>query len=93
MIIILIWIYFGTYSELKETYLMCRFGPFFSRISYDSIKSIKKVDGMLSSMASSTKQLEIKEYGKKDIFGTTYISPENREEFINELKKRCSKLN
>lgn len=89
MICLLIWIYFGTYFEFRETYLLCRSGPFFERIAYEKIKSIKKSKNILSSMALSKERIEIKQHGKGYILGTTYISPVNREEFIIELEKRC----
>ncbi len=89
MIVLLLWIYFGSYFEFKETYLLCRMGPFFEKIEYEKIKSIKLSENMLSSMALSRERIEIKQHGKGFVLGTTYISPENREEFYNELKKEA----
>jgi hypothetical protein len=40
-------------------------------------------------MALSKNRIEIKQIGKGFILGTTYISPENRDEFLAELKSRC----
>lgn len=88
----LFWIYFGTYYEMREEYLYCRSGPFFEKIPYDRIKSVKLSQNMLSSMALSIKRIEIRQHGKGYITGTTYISPVNREKFLDELKSRCKNL-
>ena len=88
----LAWIYWGTYYELKEDYLYCASGPFFERIPYDRIKSIRLTENLFSSFALSTKRLEIRQHGKGFITGTTYISPINRQEFYQELIKRCKNL-
>lgn len=87
---ILLWIYFGTYYEFKETYLLCKSGPFVERIDYEKIKSIKPCRNLFSSMALSRERIEIRQHGKGFVTGTTYISPENRDDFIKELRKRCS---
>lgn len=92
VIAFLIWLYFGTYYELREDYLYCKSGPINEKIPYDSIKSIKLSENMLSSMALSRKRIEIRQHGKGYITGTTLISPKNREEFLEELKKRCRDL-
>lgn len=89
---VLIRIYFGSYYEFKENYLLCRIGPFFEKIKYKKIKSIKLSQSFASSMALSAKQIEICQHGKGYILGTTFISPVNREEFISELNKRCNHI-
>ena len=88
----LLWIYLGTYYVLKEDYLLCKSGPFVEKIHYDKIKSLRLCNNMLSSMALSRDRIEIKQHGKGYISGTTYISPINRTEFIQELMKRCKNL-
>jgi hypothetical protein len=47
---------------------------------------------MLSSMALSLDRNEIKQHGKGFVIGTTYISPESREQFMSELISRCKNL-
>jgi hypothetical protein len=91
-IIFLLWIYFGTYYEFKKDYLYCKSGPFFERIYYNKIKSIKLSNNMLASMALSAKRIEIKQHSKNYFTGTTLISPKNREIFMNELISRCKFL-
>jgi len=43
-------------------------------------------------MALSRNRIEIKQIGKGFILETTYISPENREEFLAELKSLCKHI-
>ena len=88
----ILWIYFGTYYELREDYLYCRSGPFFEKIPYDKIKSVKLSNNLLSSMALSSKRIEIRQHGKGYFTGTTYISPISREEFMAELMRRCKNI-
>lgn len=89
---LLLWIYYGTYYEFRDDYLYCRCGPFSEKIAYDKIKSVKLSRNMLSSMALSLDRIEIKQHGKGFLLGTTYISPENREEFMRDLVSRCNNL-
>jgi len=93
VIALLLWIYFGTYYELRDDYLFCRCGPFTEKIAYPKIKSVKLSQNMLSSMALSGDRIEIKQHGKGYLLGTTFISPENREQFLSELISRCNNLN
>jgi len=93
VIALLLWIYYGTYYELRDEYLYCRSGPFTERIAYSKIKSLKLSRNMLSSMALSGDRIEIRQHGKGYLLGTTFISPENREQFMSELSSRCKNLN
>lgn len=92
MIIFMLSLYFGTYYELREDHLYCRSGPFFERIPYENIKSVRLSNNLLSSMALSSKRIEIRQHNKGYITGTTLISPVNREEFMQELISRCKNL-
>lgn len=92
VIAFLLWIYNSTYYELRDEYLYCRSGPFTEKIAYAKIKSVKLSRNMLSSMALSGDRIEIKQHGKGYLLGTTYISPENREQFMSELISRCKNL-
>jgi len=91
-LILILWIYLGTYYELRDDYLYCRSGPFFRKIPYDKIKSLRLHQSVLGSMALSTRRIEIMQHGKGYIRGTTDISPVNREEFLAELARRCVNL-
>lgn len=92
IIILLLWIYFGSFLEFRDKYLLCKVGPFYEKIEYEKIKSIKLSENMLSSMALSRQRIEIKQHDKGFIMGTTYISPINREEFLVDLKTRCKNI-
>lgn len=88
----LLWILWGTYYEMREEYLFCKSGPFFEKIPYEKIKSASLCQNRFSSMALSSKRIEIRQYGKGYILGTTMISPLNREEFLQQLLSRCNNL-
>jgi len=92
MIGLMLWIYFGSYFELRDTYLLCKVGPFAHKIHYNKVTSAITGEGILTSMALSKQHIEIIQSGKGFILGTTYISPERREEFMEELQKRCPRL-
>lgn len=87
----MLWIWFGTYYEFRDTHLAVRLGPFFENIQYEKIFSIRKFKSMASSMALSSEMIELR-HGKNYITGTTYISPVNRDEFITELRSRCPNI-
>ena len=92
VIALLLWIYYGTYYELRDNYLYCRCGPFSEKIAYAKVRSVKPSRNMLSSMALSVDRIEIRQHGKGFFLGTTYISPENLELFMSELINRCKNL-
>lgn len=91
-LIMILWIYFGSYCELRENYLYCRVGPFYEKIYYEKIKSLKLSRNFLSSMALSRERIEIGQHGKGYFMGTTFISPIDREEFYKALAGRCQNL-
>ncbi|MBS3901721.1 MAG: PH domain-containing protein [Dethiobacter sp.] len=66
--------------------------PFREKIRCDNIKSLKLTNNFYFSMALSRNRIEIKQIGKGFILETTYISPENRKEYLAELKSRCKNL-
>lgn len=80
-----VWIWFGTYYIIEENCLYLKCGPIREKIAYDTIKSVKKSRNPLSSLALSIDRIEIR-YGKR---GLTLISPKDKEEFIEELRKKC----
>lgn len=88
----LLWMYWGTYYELRPDHLYCRSGPFVERIPYARIKSAVLSRNLLSSMALSSKRIEIRQHGKGYLAGTTFISPVGRESFLSDLLRRCNNL-
>ena len=91
MAIFILPFYYG-YHELNEDAVFTRLGFFKQTVKYEKIKSIRMCTNWLSSMAMTGKRIEIKEHNKGTIRGTTYIGPVNREEFYEELKRRCYNL-
>ena len=81
----ILWIWFGTFYEFKHDFLLVQMGPFFEKIPYSKIVSARKFKSMMSSMALSNEMIELR-HGKNYITGTTYISPEDRDGFIEQLK-------
>lgn len=84
----LLWVYFGTYYELRDEYLYARCGPLSERIRYDRVTRLRKCRNLFSSMALATDRIEIRT-GPNFVTGTTYISPRERDEFLTELARRC----
>lgn len=92
MIFLLLWITFKTYYQLTETHLICKSGPFKEKIAYEQIASLALKENFLSSMALSTKRIEIKRHKGNVFTKTTYISPVDREQFLDELQYYCKNL-
>ncbi len=64
-------------------------GPSKEIIQYKNIRTLRLCKNLMPAMAWSTQRIEIKQYHKGYIMGTTYISPQNREIFYDELTKQC----
>lgn len=92
VVALILWMILGTYYEFHDEHLFCRCGPFFERIPYDKIKSARLTRNLLSSMALSSRRIEIRQHGKGYFTGTTMISPVNKEDFLQELLRRCPNL-
>lgn len=89
---IIIYPFFYGYYELRDDLLFIRIGFIHQRIYYEKIKSLRICKNWLSSMAMTSKRIEIKEHKKGYIMGTTFIGPKNREEMFEDLKRRCWNL-
>lgn len=92
VIVLMLWIYYGTWYELRDDYLYSKSGPFFEKIRYENIRSVKLSKNLLSSMALSVYRIEIRQHKKGYILGTTFISPVDREVFMQDLIERCKNL-
>ncbi|GAB6992171.1 PH domain-containing protein [Paenibacillus pini] len=79
------WLWVVAFYVLQESELFIRFGPMTKSISYDSITQVKLIRSWMSSMATSSRRVEIK-YGKFDFI---HISPLDQKVFVEELAKRC----
>ena len=91
VIAFLLWLWFGTYYELREEFLYCRSGIFTEKIPYDRITSLRLCRNHLSSMAVGDDRIEIT-HGKSKIAGLTYISPTDRQEFYEKLTALCPNI-
>lgn len=91
IIILMMVLLYNTYYVLEEEYLKVVVGGFPQKIYYKNIKSLKNTKNFLSSAALSSDRIEIKEKNKGYFRGTTYISPKNKEEFLEELRQNCPK--
>ncbi len=91
IILIEVWIYFGTYYEFGEDALLCKCGPFSETVAYKRIKTATKCKGYMFSMALSEIRIELR-YGKSDVSGTVFISPVNEDEFLEKLSQKCEKM-
>ena len=84
-IILLVWIYFKTYYQLTSEYLLYRTGPITGKIKIDRISEI--ITGKIAfanfKPATGINGLILK-YNRWD---EIYISPENKDKFIEELLK------
>jgi hypothetical protein len=80
------------YVELDDEKCTVKVGFIKKSIYYDKIKSIKYSNNFASSFALTSKRIEIKEWNKSWVTGTTYIGPINREEVYKELLRRCNNL-
>jgi hypothetical protein len=83
---------FSAYYELSDTDLIFSVYGFKKRVKYENIKSIRLCKNYLSSSAMSRERIEIVQHHKNKIWGTSYISPQNREDFFYDLKLRCRNL-
>jgi hypothetical protein len=85
---ILCWIWFGTgYTFLEDNKLLITCGPVGGKIDIFKIISVRKVQNSLSSAALSIDRIEIKSSHR--LWNSTwYISPQDEDGFIYELRKR-----
>ena len=84
--------FFG-YAELRESSLFIKFGIFLRKeIPYHKIREIKKERKFYSDSMTSLKNAFEHINVKYNAFDVTSVSLEDNEEFIRELKKRCSAL-
>lgn len=85
-----LWIYNATFYVLSEDVLILRCGPLKVKVPYENINSIRYTKNLISSMALSADRLEIKVRGKG--LGIIYISPINKYEFVEQLRRKCPEL-
>ena len=84
----LLWILFGTYYELYEDGLHCKFGPFSEVIYFDDIRHLELSNNAEASMSLSSRRIVIYQYDDE----YTMISPRCRERFLTHLESYCQYL-
>lgn len=89
---ITLWILKGSYHIFEEEELLIKFGPFSTRVKYENIREISLNKNWMSSWALTSKRIAIKVHNKTFFKGDVQIGPMNREEFADELKRRCRNL-
>ena len=87
-----LWLTFGSYYALEAEYLLIKVLFIRQKIRYENIASVRLARNILSSMAFSINRIEIKEKHKGALRGTTYISPQDREQFYDALQARIPHL-
>ena len=81
-----------SYYELKENYLYIQMSIFRMKVKYEDITGIREGKySMMSNMALSLDAVIIERAKKK--YGELSISPQNKDRFLMELKRRCPLLN
>ena len=79
------WLWFGTYYEFKDKFLLVCSGPIKEKYYYPNITLIKSSHAYWSSTALSIDRLEV--HYKGHLKG--YISPKDKITFVEDLRKRC----
>lgn len=85
----LLWTLFGTSYQLTSTALLVRVGPLRWRIPLASIIEVSPDRNLASSAALSYERLHIRQSG--DTLDT-YVSPRDRQRFLDVLASRCPEL-
>nr|WP_144928348.1 PH domain-containing protein [Paenibacillus bovis] len=85
----ILWTVFAVKYVFHEDYLLIKGGPFKSRIPYENITKVAPTNAVFTGhrILSSRDAIEI--FNKTTFMGSIKISPSNRKEFMDELKKRC----
>lgn len=79
------WIWFGTGYTVGAREMLIETGPMRWRIKLSEINHVKETKSFTPSAALALDRLEIR-YSK---FGKVYISPKEKERFLEVIRKRC----
>lgn len=85
----ILWSAFSVKYVFYEDYLYVKGGPFRSRIRYEHISKISPTKDIFTGYRILSSRDAIEIFYKTGFSGSVKVSPENKEEFIEELKKRC----
>jgi len=92
MALMLLPLMYYSYYELRENHLFIQMSVIRMRVKYEDITKIREGKySMMNNMAFSLDAVIIERANKK--FGELSISPQEKEIFMMELKRRCPLLN
>lgn len=88
----LLWIWIDIEYTFHPGYLLVRGGPIRSRIPYEQITKVRETQNIFIGyrILSSSDAVEI--FYKSGLWGSVIISPENKLDFMDELRRRCPDL-
>ena len=86
-----IWMQFSTYYRVDSDMVFVRCGPFHWTIPIASIETVTPTDDPTSGPALSLRRLRL-EFRKGDARDEIFISPEDREGFIEALRARNPRI-
>ena len=86
------WVFLGTKYAFLEDCLLVRSGPYARRIPYTRISSVKPSKDISSAPALSLDRLALTVSNGKYVTDVILVSPEDKESFLRELKKRCPQV-
>lgn len=85
VIVLFLWIYFGTYYKIENDYLYHRSGPFFGKMKISSIQKITYHSGWYVPVVYKPSTDIIGLIIVYNKFDDIYLSPKNRELFVKDL--------
>lgn len=91
VVALVLWVHNSTWYELRERSLVLHSGPFNDAIAYKDIKTVDKTRGVNFVMALAFDRLQINANLNPEK-GKIVLSPENEDEFLEELSARCDGL-
>lgn len=92
MIGFILWISFSIKYIFTNQYLLVKGGPIKSKILYENITKLSPTTDVFTGYRILSARDALEVYYKNAMLGSVKISPENKQEFIDELKKRCTNL-
>lgn len=87
-----LWIVLSAKYIFNDAYLLVKGGPFRSRIPYENITKVADTTDILTGYRLLSARDAIEVFYTNAAMGSVKISPENKQQFIKELKKRCPNL-
>ncbi len=85
----LLWLFYGISYTFRDDCLIVRGGPFRSRIPYDEITKVASAKDLWMGYRLLMSDDAIEIFYKQAIMGSVKISPVEKEQFMDELNKRC----